>query len=145
MLRILGATGAVLVAISAVFLAANGAAQSSHEVHFEECGSSKRVTCVVDGDTIWFEGEKIRLKDFDTPEPQTNICGGSEEITLAHKASDRLVQLLNENAFSLERDGKDRHGRTLATIRINGRDIGDILIYDGLARSWPDGVEFWCE
>lgn len=29
------------------------------------CGSGKRVTCVVDGDTIWLRGEKIRLQGFD--------------------------------------------------------------------------------
>ena len=34
--------------------------------------------------------------------------------------------------------------RTLATIRISGRDVGDILIEERLARRWPDGYEFWC-
>ena len=34
--------------------------------------------------------------------------------------------------------------RTLATIRIAGHDVGDILIAEGLARRWPDGDEFWC-
>lgn len=63
---------------------------------------SSTETCVVDGDTLWLDGVKIRLKDFDTPEPQSNICGGQFEVSLAHKASDRLVELLNSNAWTIE-------------------------------------------
>ena len=43
---------------------------------FEMYGSGPRVTCVVDGDTFWHDGLKYRAFGFDTPEPQTNICGG---------------------------------------------------------------------
>ena len=111
----------------------------------EKCGSAKRVTCVVDGDTIWFKGEKIRMMGYDTPEPTTNICGGQREIDLATKASDRLVELLNTNQFTIARDGKDKYGRTLAIVRIGDRDVGDILVEENLARSWPDGAEFWCD
>jgi endonuclease YncB( thermonuclease family) len=102
-------------------------------------------TCVVDGDTLWLSGTDYRLKDFDTPEPQTNICGGSAEVALAHRASARLLQLLNGSAWTIETFGMDETGRrVLATIRIDGRDVGDILIAEGLARRWPDGDEWWC-
>jgi len=30
--------------------------------------SAPRITCVVDGDTVWFEGVKYRLAVIDTPE-----------------------------------------------------------------------------
>ncbi|WP_207632968.1 hypothetical protein [Devosia aurantiaca] len=40
--------------------------------------------------------------------------------------------------------GADRDDRTLATIRINGADVGDMLISEVLARRWPSGEEFWC-
>ena len=50
----------------------------------EKCGSGPRNTCVVDGDTIWMDGEKIRMMGYDTPEPQNNLCGGSQEVKLAN-------------------------------------------------------------
>ena len=118
---------------------------ASPALAIEKCGSGKRVTCVVDGDTLWFKGEKIRMKGYDTPEPTTNICGGAKEKQLAARASNRLIQLLNENGFSIRRFGKDRYGRTLAIIRVGGKNVGNILIAEGLARRWPDGPEFWCE
>lgn len=99
----------------------------------------------MDGDTLWLDGVNIRLKSFDTPEPYTNLCNGASERRLAHKASAMLLQLLNENAWTIETFGLDRTGkRQLATIRIDGVDVGDLLIAAGLARSWPDGDEFWC-
>lgn len=102
-------------------------------------------TCVVDGDTLWLHGTDYRLQSFDTPEPLTNICGGAAEVALAHKASARLLQLLNSNHWTIETFGLDNTGhRVLATIRINGRDVGDILISESLARSWPNGDEWWC-
>lgn len=101
-------------------------------------------TCVVDGDTIWLEGENIRLEGFDTPEPQTNICGGDFERQLAAQASARLMELLNTNAWTVERSSTDRYGRTLATIKIGGRDVGEWLVEERLARWWPDGEEWWC-
>ncbi|MEP4703429.1 MAG: thermonuclease family protein [Hyphomicrobiales bacterium] len=104
----------------------------------------KRITCVVDGDTLWLHGTKIRLKGFDTPEPQVKLCGGNRERALADKASGRLIELLNTNDWTIDYFGKGRNGRRLATISIKGRDVGDILIEEKLARSWPDGHEFWC-
>ena len=35
---------------------------------FPVCGSGPRITCVVDGDTVWFEGVKYRFEEIDTPE-----------------------------------------------------------------------------
>ena len=101
--------------------------------------------CLVDGDTIWIAGEKLRMEGYDTPEPQTHICGGEAEIALAHRASDRVIELLNSSDWTVEYGEPDNTGtRMLVTIRIGGRDIGDILIAEMLARSWPDGEEWWC-
>ena len=35
---------------------------------FKPCHGGMRVTCVVDGDTLWLAGDKIRLADINTPE-----------------------------------------------------------------------------
>ncbi|MCC6984470.1 MAG: thermonuclease family protein [Bauldia sp.] len=107
--------------------------------------NTRAKTCIVDGDTLWLHGENIRLESFDTPEPQTNVCGGAFERDLAHQASARLLELLNSNDWTIDRFGYDPSGRRLATIRIGSVDVGDILIAERLARRWPDGPEWWCE
>lgn len=89
-----------------------------------------RVTCVVDGDTVWIEGEKIRLLDIDAPE-MNGKCPA--EQAQARRARDRLIVLLNSRDVTIERDGKDRYGRTLARLG----DVGEVLIREGLATRWP--------
>lgn len=132
-----------IIAAAIALLGLAPATAQEWRVQFQMCGRDRH-TCVVDGDTIWLQGVNLRLESYDTPEPYTDICGGQAEVALAHRASARLLQLLNGNPFTVEAHDTDRYGRTLATIRIGGKDVGDILISEGLARGWPNGREFWC-
>jgi micrococcal nuclease len=106
------------------------------------CTGPKRVTCVVDGDTVWIEGEKIRLEGIDAPEPRGRCY---EELIAAAKATERLRVLLTENQFTIKRSGKDRYGRTLAMIMIGDRSAGEIMISEGLVRKWRGKRENWCK
>ena len=67
-----------------------GASSESVTASFSICGSN-RYTCVVDGDTVWYQGMNLRLQSYDTPEPYGGICGGEEEVALAKRASARLA------------------------------------------------------
>ncbi|MGQ2906212.1 MAG: thermonuclease family protein [Neoaquamicrobium sediminum] len=114
---------------------------AGHTIAMPICGSGKRINCVVDGDTIWVRGEKIRLEGFNAPE----INGACDrERRMAVQARDELRRVLNGRAFTMERNGKDRYGRTLATIRVGERDVGAGLISKGLAHEWRGFKESWC-
>ncbi|WP_248305261.1 thermonuclease family protein [Devosia sp. 1566] len=139
----------LIAAVLMLQTALPAAAQPHPRLRLEMCGNQRNTptkTCLVDGDTLWLSGEKIRLEGFDTPEPQTHICGGDREKALARQASARMLELLNSNEWTIERGGLDatEEKRRLATIRIGGRDVGDILIEERLAVAWPDGEEWWC-
>ena len=105
------------------------------------CGPGPRDHCVHDGDTLWFEGEKIRIADIDTPELNGDC---PSERALAVRARQRLIVLLNAGSFEIERSGTDRYGRTLAVLHRSGRSIGDQLVSEGLARTWSGRREPWC-
>ncbi|MEX0409656.1 thermonuclease family protein [Aquibium sp. LZ166] len=111
---------------------------------FSICGASKRVNCVVDGDTFWLDGVKIRIADIDTPEVTGPAC--ATEKQLAGKATLRLQLLLNSGEFELRRSDRDedRYGRKLRTVHRDGRSIGEILVADGLAHEWRGHKESWC-
>ncbi len=49
------------------------------------------MTCVVDGDTVWIAGEKIRLKDVDAAQT-AGAC--KDERLKAVEAGARLIELL---------------------------------------------------
>ena len=65
---------------------------------FPLCTSSPRVTCVVDGDTFWLAGDKIRILDINTPETSSPSC--DREYALGRQATARLTELLKQPQFS---------------------------------------------
>lgn len=120
-------------------------ARTSVKQIFARCGNGDRSACVVDGDTLWFKGRKIRIADIDTPEISSPRCRAEEQR--GQRAADRLVQLLNRGAVTIASTGDrdvDRYGRELRVVLVNGRNVGDDLISEGLARAWEGGRRAWC-
>lgn len=113
--------------------------------YLQLCEDSRRFNCVVDGDTLWLNGNKIRVADIDTPEVSNPQC--DYEYNLGMRATYRFRDLLNEGPFSVEGIGDrdtDRFGRQLRVITRNGQSIGDMLVSEGLARTWTGRREPWC-
>ncbi|MDT0575054.1 thermonuclease family protein [Croceicoccus sp. F390] len=111
---------------------------------FVMCDGPARDNCVVDGDTFWFAGDKIRIADLNTPETSSPDCDA--ELVLGTKATDRLRELLNAGPFSLvaaDRD-EDRYGRKLRTVERGGQSLSEILIREGLGESWKGYRSGWC-
>lgn len=102
----------------------------------------RRVTCVVDGDTIWHEGTKLRLTNIDTPEIEQAKC--PSERRLGERAKARLIVLLS-GGYAVRYSGKlDRYDRPLVRLTVQGRDVGSILTSEGLARPYGTGRTPWC-
>lgn len=112
---------------------------------FAVCGWGARQNCVIDGDTFYYNGRKIRISDIDTPETNPPRC--DYEADLGAKATRRLSELLSEGPFELVQLGSrniDRYGRELRVVQRNGRSLGDILVGEGLARTWTGRRQPWC-
>ena len=102
------------------------------------------MTCVVDGDTFWYRGQKIRIADINAPEVSHPGC--AREAALGKAATGRLVALLNQGPFSLaggKRD-QDRYGRLLRTVTRSGASVGGALVREGLAEEWKGYRGNWC-
>lgn len=111
---------------------------------FAICGTVRN-TCVVDGDTFWLGGVKIRIADIDTPEISSPSCDA--EYALGIRARDRLAELLHGGSFELRRVGSrdaDRYGRKLRVVVRGRQSLGDLLVSEGLARTWTGRKESWC-
>ena len=111
---------------------------------FTLCEHSARVNCVVDGDTFWFRGEKIRIADIDAPETSEPRCNAERQV--GQVARDRLLDMLNDGAFSFSTVGrdKDRYGRMLRTVWRSNISFGEQLVVDGLAARWNAPRRNWC-
>lgn len=66
---------------------------------------------------------------------------------MGERATLRLIELVNEGPFELRawqgRD-EDKYGRKLRVLVREGRSLGDILVSEGLARTWSGRREPWC-
>lgn len=92
----------------------------------------------IDGDTLRCGRERIRLLGIDAPELPGHCRRGRrcvEGDPVASKAS--LAAMLRGKA-TIERRGRDRYGRTLARVRVNGVDLSDYQVRVGAAMARPD-------
>lgn len=111
---------------------------------FALCAQGPRTTCVVDGDTFWLNGEKVRIADINAPETQRASCPA--EAARGEAAKRRLLNLLNAGPFDLSVQGRaqDRYGRLLRTVSRGGRSLGAVLVDEGLAEPWQGKRGDWC-
>ena len=100
---------------------------------------------VIDGDTFETGGIRVRIADIDTPEVRGRCA---YETALAARATARMRALLAAGPFELHplADGRDEdaYGRKLRIVTRDGRSLGDVLVAEGLARTWSGRREPWC-
>lgn len=123
--------------------ARSGAGDVAH-ARFDRCSGPVRVNCVVDGDTFWMDGEKIRIADLNAPEISSPRC--ASEARLGARATDALIVQLNAGPFALEpidRD-EDRYGRKLRRVTRGGESVGEAMVEAGVARWYGVGRRSWC-
>ena len=112
---------------------------------FARCAGPVRVDCVVDGDTFWYRGAKIRIADINAPEVSEPHCAA--EARLGARATTRLAELLNAGAFTLAPAdrARDVYGRKLFTVTRAGASLGARLEAEGLAEHWRGYRRDWCD
>lgn len=113
------------------------------------------VKYIVDGDTfsagVKLEDDtmvsvRVRLRNVDTPELHGECV---DEIVAANVAKNRLAELLPvDSVVELENVKDDKYlGRIDANVRdARGRDVGRVLIREGLGRAYNGGKRSkWCK
>ena len=129
---------------SGVNLSGAPAGSDGVRARFSFCHTGGGHNCVVDGDTLYLEGVKIRIADLDAPETHDFKC--PEEKSLGDRATRRLISLVNSGEVTLapiDRD-EDRYGRKLRIVKVDGESVGETLVEDGLARWYRGGRRPWC-
>lgn len=136
-----------LLGLAVFFWPTGGATVQAAQVSrtFVLCHTGGGTNCVVDGDTIWLDGVKIRVADIDAPETHPPRC--EREADLGNRATQRLLVLVNEGPLEAvpagDRDA-DRYGRKLRVLVRDGHSLGDQLVREGLARTWDGARRPWC-
>ncbi|MDZ4777568.1 MAG: thermonuclease family protein [Alphaproteobacteria bacterium] len=102
---------------------------------------------VVDGDTVEVRGtnERVRLANIDTPEAGDRAQCAAERAAAA-AATVALRRLISRaDSVQVQRTGRrDSYGRTVGFIRLDGDDLGRLMIAAGHARAWQGSRQTWC-
>jgi len=80
----------------------------------------------IDGDTIRYGAERIRIRGLNAPE--LTEPGGREAL-------ERLSELLREGTIHIVPRGKDVYDRTVADVFVNGQNVAEILSLGGFTNT----------
>ncbi len=94
------------------------------------------LTCLlvaIDGDTLRCGGERIRLLGIDAPEMPGHCRRARRCVPGDPFASKAALAAMLRGPAIIQRSGRDRYGRTLARVRVNGIDLSAAQIRTGMA------------
>jgi micrococcal nuclease len=116
--------------------------------HISASHTETRQIRVIDGDTFEDTGANVtyRIENIDTPETGSRArCAAERELGNRATSAARAL-IANAADFEIRATGRiDRYERAIAFVLIDGRDLGETLIAEGLARPWRGRREPWCD
>jgi endonuclease YncB( thermonuclease family) len=93
---------------------------------------------IIDGDTLEIHGTRIRLWGMDAPE-SSQLCRGEDSLLYrcGAQAANDLDAFIAGRPVSCIPISLDQYRRTVATCSVDGVDLGEWLVRNGLALDWP--------
>lgn len=91
---------------------------------------------IVDGDTLVWRGEQVRLHGIDAPESDQSCTVRARDYACGEKARQWLVEKISEKEVRCEKRGRDRYGRLLAICFAGEENLNKGLVEAGLALAY---------
>jgi endonuclease YncB( thermonuclease family) len=91
---------------------------------------------VIDGDTIDIGDRRIRIHGIDAPEVRQTCVRDEVTWLCGQEAGQRLRTLVRGSKVTCEGIDQDRYGRIVAKCFAGGRDVGEVMVSEGLALAY---------
>ena len=88
---------------------------------------------IIDADTIWLNGEKIRFSGIDAPELKQNCMKDEQSIDCGKLAKQQLELFINNKEIKCLVEGKDFFGRLLGECFLKNYSLSKYLVRSGYA------------
>lgn len=145
-----GVTGVVLFATAiAMLVVAIGAftffrsdpEAEARAKRFNQCYNATGPNCVLDGNTIYIQRERVQIAGLESPRIQGAECAA--ERAKGVSAAVALADLLNRGKVTANPAFRDAQGREVRKVAVNGEDVAATMIDAGVARK-PGETADWC-
>jgi endonuclease YncB( thermonuclease family) len=141
-LAIAAVLAAVVIGISAATFSKYDPAAAAAAARWGQCYNGDRTHCVLDGDSIYFEGSKVQIAGIAAPRIQGGACDA--ERSRGIDAATRLAALLNSGTVSVGTPFQDAYGRAVSKVQVGGQDVGQAMIAAEVARQYEGDKYDWC-
>lgn len=123
---------------------ATAADATSSGLVFGLCSEGGLTNCVASGDSFYLGGKTVRIAGIEAPQLYGAAC--PKEVALGRTSAAKLQALLNSGGLELTKAGPDlqRYGLLLRNVAVDGKDVGQAMVRDGLARDIGDLTRSWC-
>ena len=91
---------------------------------------------VVDGDTLAVSGQRVRLNGIDAPETRQACARDGRQWACGKASTQAMRALVGRNPVRCEISGRDKYGRSIGACFVNGRDVQQELVRQGLALAY---------
>lgn len=88
---------------------------------------------IIDADTIWLNGDKIRFSGIDAPELKQNCRKDEQSIECGKLAKQQLELFINNKEIKCLVEGKDFFGRLLGECFLKNYSLSKFLVRNGYA------------
>ena len=91
---------------------------------------------IVDGDTLVWRGERVRLYGIDAPESDQSCTVNARDYPCGEKAMQWLIEKIGKEEVRCEKRGRDRYDRLLAVCFAGEQNLNRGLVEAGLALAY---------
>jgi endonuclease YncB( thermonuclease family) len=142
-LAIAAVLAAVVIGISAATFSKYDPAAAAVAARWGQCYNGDRTHCVLDGGSIYFEGDKVQIAGIAAPRIQSGACDA--ERSRGIDAATRLAALLNGGTVTVGPSFADAYGRTVSKVQVDGQDVGETMIAADVVRRYDGDKYDWCD
>jgi endonuclease YncB( thermonuclease family) len=90
----------------------------------------------IDGDTLDFSGQRVRLHGIDAPERNQKCWLGRSEWSCGQASTRALKNLIEGAIVRCSKIDRDRYGRIIGKCHLKSIDIGQTMVADGMALAY---------
>jgi len=90
----------------------------------------------IDGDTLEFSDQRVRLQGIDAPELNQKCWLEGSKWPCGKESSRALQNLIDGAVVRCQKIDRDRYGRIVARCHSNGHDIGHAMVASGMALAY---------